>query len=211
MQDFCLCVHPHAPAPRQAPVPPAPPPCSASHSADEGPLLVGTPSPGAWRGMFEQQLVCLQAVAVFGSTNSYLFTKSVSQRPCGAMEGGSRGSAWAICTADIVHSPANISQGLGQASPSSEAGQGSSSHQVIPETLTRTGVCAYREAIQFLLLGWEQPTPSTEETTMHPPCAGVLGSAVWTGPGGDSVSLPWDVWSLGHWPWQLGLPAQEAW
>lgn len=38
----------------------------------QGHQLVGTPSPGAWRGLFEQpQLVCLQAVTVFGSTNSY--------------------------------------------------------------------------------------------------------------------------------------------
>lgn len=38
----------------------------------QGHQLVGTPLPGAWRGLFEQQqLICLQAVTVFGSTNSY--------------------------------------------------------------------------------------------------------------------------------------------
>lgn len=86
-----------------------------------------------------------------------------------------------------------------------------SPHQVIPETLSRTGP-------GHSLI--EKSSRSSCCQTVHPKhgvdnhvhtMPSVLGSGVRTGPAGDAVSLPRGVWSLGRWPWQLGLLAQKAW
>lgn len=53
----------------------------------QGHRLVGTPSLGAWKGLFKQQrLFCLQAVTVFGSTNSY----RISLAPASNLHGMNR-------------------------------------------------------------------------------------------------------------------------
>lgn len=53
----------------------------------QGHRPVGTPSLGAWRGLFKQQwLFCLQAVTVFGSTNSY----RISLAPASNLHGMNR-------------------------------------------------------------------------------------------------------------------------
>lgn len=102
-------------------------------------------------------------------------------------------------------------EGSLRASLHSEAGEGTSAQQVIPESLTRTGPACSRGSHPVLTAVEQPPQAQWLRTNTYTPCSWLLGSGVWTGPEGDAMSLPRDVQGLGQWPWRLGVLPQKAW
>lgn len=154
----------------------------------------GMPSPGAGRGLFEQQgppacklSLYLVPQTVISSARQP-WSRAVSPACVGATGGGGQGHA--------VHlnlTPRHLEGSL--------QGQLRGRRGHTPET-TRWDGRARGEVTQLRLPWPEHPSFHSIE----PPGAGsqIPGSGVWTGPGGDARSPPRDVLRLSLWPPRMG-------